>query len=71
MNDRYLVMTRLLYQKVGSLIKLILIIYIKRPQLENYGLIFCPNVNHLELLFNLFFLVNVPVLIPVTVFNPL
>ncbi|HHK6556331.1 TPA: hypothetical protein ACQXB1_001915, partial [Streptococcus pneumoniae] len=33
--------------------------------------IFCPNVNHLELLFNLFFLVNVPVLIPVTVFNPL
>ncbi|HGK3242306.1 TPA: hypothetical protein ACJ1QE_001480, partial [Streptococcus pneumoniae] len=50
---------------------LILIIYIKRPQLENYGLIFCPNVNHLELLFNLFFLANVPVLIPVTVFNPL
>ncbi|WP_219338059.1 hypothetical protein, partial [Streptococcus pneumoniae] len=46
-------------------------IYIKRPQFENYGLIFCPNVNHLELLFNLFFLVNVPVLIPVTVFNPL
>ncbi|HGQ0144207.1 hypothetical protein ACTQO9_07865, partial [Streptococcus pneumoniae] len=38
---------------------------------ENYGLIFCPNVNHLELLFNLFFLANVPVLIPVTVFNPL
>ncbi|MDG7509206.1 hypothetical protein ACLVPO_02475, partial [Streptococcus pneumoniae] len=33
--------------------------------------LFCPNVNHLELLFNLFFLVNVPVLIPVTVFNPL
>lgn len=71
MNDRYLVMTRLPYQKVGSLIKLILIIYIKRPQFENYGLIFCPNVNHLELLFNLFFLANVPVLIPVTVFNPL
>ena len=25
---------------------------------------FCPNVNHLELLFNLFFLTNVPILIP-------
>ena len=41
----------------------------KRPQPKDYGLIFCPNVNHLKLLFNLFFLTNVPILIPVTVFN--
>ncbi|SND57443.1 Uncharacterised protein [Streptococcus pneumoniae] len=71
MNDRYLVMTRLPLKTSKNGFLSTLIIYIKRPQFENYGLIFCPNVNHLELLFNLFFLANVPVLIPVTVFNPL
>lgn len=34
-------------------------------KLQSY---FYPNVNHLELLFNLIFLINVPILIPVTVF---
>ena len=41
----------------------------KKTAALNYGLIFCPNVNNLEELFNLFFFANVPILIPVTVFH--
>ena len=40
----------------------------KKTVALNYGLIFCPNLNHLEELFNLFFFTNVPILVPVTVF---
>ena len=45
--------------------------YAKRPQSKNYGLIFCPNLNHLELLFSLFFFTSSTIWVPVTIFHSL
>ena len=53
-------------------IKIFKIKYVRKKTVAfDYGLVFCPNINHLELLFNLFYFTNIPILIPVTVFNRL
>ena len=43
----------------------------KKTAAFNHGLIFCPNVNHLEELFNLFFFIFSTIWVPVAIFHSL